>query len=268
MGLSRSDSISQYGTEAYTGWGSTEAAADARAKGISGGGSSYSNQYSQAYMTDLGAFNKSVDDYTNEIIAQAGGDYNFAAKWIENNYAELMGTDQVEKAAFLKKVANALEQKIGTIAFDYETNTYRTISDRDLALKRLDEDEASFKRTSQQEREAQQGNLNARGLVSAPRDAAQGLYGKEVGSFEAGVQDRMSALERARENVNIGSERQLADITTSARRGADTATDTQQYQIEQAKRQKEKTETLARAQASASKSANESYLKNFYFGNG
>jgi hypothetical protein len=40
MGLSKQQAISQYGTEAYTGWGETEAAADAKAKGINAGSGS------------------------------------------------------------------------------------------------------------------------------------------------------------------------------------------------------------------------------------
>jgi glutamate synthase domain-containing protein 2 len=40
MGLTKEQAISQYGTESYTGWGETEAAADAKAKGISAGSGS------------------------------------------------------------------------------------------------------------------------------------------------------------------------------------------------------------------------------------
>lgn len=260
MGLSRQDSISQYGTERYTGWGSTEAAADARAKGISGGSSG-----SFDYNSQLGDINKSIDDYINELITQSKGDYDFAAKWIESNYAQALGTDDKQRAEFLKKVANGLEQKIGTIAFDYETNKYRTISDRELALKRLDEDEMSMKRTDQEGREAQQGNLNARGLVNARRGQAEGLYGKEVGSFEAGVADRMQALQRARENVGISSGRAIEDITTGARRAASESQTTRDYQIEQAKRAKEKAIKLAEASRSSMKAAGEASLySNFY----
>lgn len=40
MALTKEQAISQYGTESYTGWGETEAAADAKAKGISAGSGS------------------------------------------------------------------------------------------------------------------------------------------------------------------------------------------------------------------------------------
>lgn len=263
MALTREQSISLYGTPSYVAWGEAEAAADARAKGISGGGSSSGSGFD--YNAQLGEINKSIDDYINELITQSNGDYDFAAKWIESNYAKALGTDDKQRADFLKKVASALEQKIGTVAYDYETNTYRTISDRDLALKRLDEDEMSLKRTTQEAREAQQTGLNARGLVSSAREQAQGLYGKEVGSFESGVNDRMLALQRAREDVSTGSQRSLEDITTSARRAALEGQTTRDYQIEQAKRAKEKATKLAEASRSSMKAAGEASLySNFY----
>lgn len=267
MALSRDQSISQYGTERYTGWGEVEAAADARAKGISGGNlSSYAQDYVNSYNQDLNAFNSAVDKYTDEVIAQSQGDYNFAAKWIESNFTQALGNNETERAAFLKKVANSLEAKVGTIAFDEQTNSYRITSDRDLALKRLNEDEMILKRTQQQERQDQASTLNSRGLLSSTRENATGLAGKEVANYEANANDRLLALQRARENVNIGSERSLEDNTTSARRAAQGAVDTQAYQTEQAKRLKEKNEAIARATASANKAANESYLKQHYFG--
>lgn len=42
MALSKEQAVSTYGTEAYTGWGETEAAADAKAKGISVGSTDFS----------------------------------------------------------------------------------------------------------------------------------------------------------------------------------------------------------------------------------
>ncbi len=261
MGLSRSDSISKYGSERYTGWGEAEAAADARAKGLSGGSSGGDFNYN----SQLGEINKSIDDYVNELITQSNGDYDFVAKWVESNYADALGTDNTQRADFLKKVANSLEQRIGTIAFDYETNTYRTISDRDLALKRLDYDEQRVKEQNQQDREAQGANLNARGILSSTRENATGLAGKEVRTLEGSIADRMEALKRNRQDINLSADRSLEDITTSARRAADSSQTTKDYQIEQAKRAKEKAVKLAEATRSSMKAAGEASLySNFY----
>jgi hypothetical protein len=232
----------------------------------SSGGSTFSQDYMKAYNDDIAAFNKSVDDYTNEVIAQSQGDLDFASKWIENTFTEAMGKDDVQRAQFLKKVANALEAKVGTIAYDHDRDTYRVSTDRDLALQRLDYDEQRIKVQNQQDREAQGANLNQRGILSSTREGATGLAGKEVAMLEGGIGERMESLRRNRENINIGSERDLADITTGARRNAIAATDTRNSQIEQAKRLKEKNDALARANASAQKASNESYLKNQYFG--
>lgn len=263
MGLSRDASISMYGTERYTGWGEAEAAADARAKGISGGSS---NSNEADYNARVAEYNAAIDRYADWLISQASGDYDWAAKWIESNYTQALGTDNAERAAFIKEIANSLEKKIGTVAFDYETNKYRTISDRDLALKRLDEDEAVFKRTTQTEREAQQGGLNARGLVNARRDQAQGLYGKEVGEFEQGVNDRMMALQRARDDTNLLAQRSLEDTTTTARRSAGTSQDARDYQIEQAKRAKEKAQKQAEVYRSTGKVLGEGNVYSDFYG--
>lgn len=58
MGLSKEQAVSTYGTEAYTGWGETEAAADAKAKGISVGSTDFSSMPSSTeqvpgYLADF-----------------------------------------------------------------------------------------------------------------------------------------------------------------------------------------------------------------------
>lgn len=229
-------------------------------------GSSYGQDYMKMYNDELSSFNKAVDDYMNEVIAQSNGDLNFASKWIEAAFTKALGTDDVARAQFIKKVANALEAKVGTIAFDYENDTYRVTSDRDLALSRLNQDEQRLKETANQARETQAGDLNARGILSSTRANAQGLAGKEVGILEGNIGDKFEALRRNRENINIGSERDLADITTGARRAAIGEQNTRDYQTEQAKRINEKNQALARAKASADKATNETYLKQKYFG--
>jgi hypothetical protein len=226
----------------------------------------YGASSGSGYNAQLGDINKAIDDYVNEIITQTNGDYDFAAKWIEKNYADALGTDNGQRAQFLKQVANSLEQKVGTIAFDYETNKYRTVSDRDLALSRLNYDEQRIKVQNQQDREAQGANLNQRGILSSTRENATGLAGKEVAMLEGGIGERMEALKRNRENVNISSDRALEDITTGARRSALGAQDTRNSQIEQAKRAKEKATKLAEATRSSMKASGEASLYGSLYG--
>lgn len=85
MALTREQALSQYGTEAYTGWGEVEAAADARAKGItapsSGGGGfnfDWAAQTDKAYE-DLGA-------YYNRILDESNGDINIALSRLQEDY--------------------------------------------------------------------------------------------------------------------------------------------------------------------------------------
>lgn len=226
----------------------------------------YGASSGSSYGGQLGDINKAIDDYINELIAQSNGDYDFVAKIVEQNYAQALGNDDNQRKEFLKQVANSLEQKIGTIAFDYQTNKYRTISDRDLALSRLNQDEQRMKVIAQQEREQQGANLNQRGILSSTRGDATGLAGKEVGMLESDINNRMEALKRNREDINTSSSRSLEDITTGARRQALSAQTTKDQQIQQAQRAKEKAIKLANATRSSMKAAGESSLYGSIYG--
>lgn len=231
-----------YGTPAYTGWGEAEAAADARAKGKSG---SSSGNYSGSLLSQMGG---SIDKYVQDLIDFAGEDYNFAAKWIEDQYVKATGTDAQARKDFLKSVANSLEEKIGRVAYDYKTDTYRLQGKTDLALKRLDEDAAVFKEQnkiqSQIEREGQNSGLNARGIISGTRENATGLAGKEIGSLESNITKRMDALNRAvgrnSEDIKTANTQGMEDLTTSARRSAIDSGTQHDYSLANAQRTKEK----------------------------
>lgn len=84
-----------------------------------------------------------VNKYVDEIIAQAQGNYDFAAKLIESEYTRAAGTDNVAQKQFLQSVANELEAKIGRVAYDYQTNTYRTQADLERELGRTAADLAT-----------------------------------------------------------------------------------------------------------------------------
>lgn len=230
-----------------------------------------------------------VNKYADELIAQANGDYDFAAKWIENAYKTALGTDDQERAAFLKKVANGLEAKVGRINFDHQTGTYRvnedaqigeerTIRTRETALARLAEDEQVLNKQYEQEnqtaRQDQAESLNERGILSSTRGDATGLAGRNVGELEGQIGDRMSALQRAfardrqdvttsaadqLQDIGIAKTRGLEDLTTTARRGAQDAQDTRDYSLEAAARERDRRKLAAEQQRRSSLNQSKSY---------
>lgn len=222
--------------------------------------------YQDVYNKYYGQISGEVNKYVDELINQAKGDYDFAAKWIENNYKLALGSDDGAAANFLKQVANTLEEKVGRIAFDYQTGTYRanqdadlgsnrTIRNRDMALARLDQDEVAFKENYDREanlaRDAQNASLNERGILTTSRDKADGLAGREIRNLEAGLTSELDAYNRAlsrdREDINLSSgdqledigiakNRSLDDLTTNARRAGIDETNQRQYNLDSVQR--------------------------------
>lgn len=250
MALTRDQSLQLYGTEAYTGWGEAEAAADASAKGFGGNSVSGITGLAQSFISQ---YEGDVDKYVQDLIDFAGEDYNFAAKWIEDNYTQARGQGDQRRADFLKKVANSLEEKVGRIEFDYDTQVYRNRQDKDIALDRLAKDESQLieeEKTYQDEsRRAQEAELNQRGILSSTREQAQGLAGREVGDLETNLQRRMDALNRLvvekRQDIELGGERNLENITTSARRSAIDVDRERQYSLERAEEERKRREREA-----------------------
>jgi len=258
MGLSREESITKYGTERYTGWNEPEAGNDAKALGISAGtGSQSSNPFSTVFNQMSG----SIDKYVQDLMDFAKDDYDFAAKWIEDQYTDATGADDQARKDFLKSVANELENRIGTIAYDYGTKKYRLEEDTTKALTRLNEDEQVARKelgvTSQLERENQNSVLNQRGIIQGTRENATGLASRDIGLLEGNIQKRFDALDRVmgrdREDITTASERGLEDITTSARRAGEGAVDTHNYSLEEAERTRKKTELEAQTEAKKQK---------------
>jgi len=227
----------------YPGWGRAEAEADARAHPEKLGGST--GNYPNSLLSQMGG---SIDKYVQDLIDFAGEDYDFVAKWLEKQFTDAMGTDDTARKEFLKSVANELESKIGTIAFDTKTQKYRLQGKTDLALKRLAEDEKTTTEQYNTEnalvREQQGSDLNRRGIISGTRENATGLAGKEVGTLETDITRRMDALKRAvgrnTEDINLANTQGLEDITTAARRAAGGAIGQHDYGIENAQRTKER----------------------------
>jgi hypothetical protein len=240
---------------------------------------------------DWDQFSQEADAYADELINEAKGDYDFVAKWVENSYKLALGEDDQERAKFLKSVANGLEQKIGRIAFDYETGKYRTEEDmklgterttqaRDLALKRLAEDEkvyvSDFNKQAGIDRQNQAESLSERGLLSGARGTEGGLEGRSVQELETNLQDKLGAYQRTlgrdRENIGISSsqnladiqragERQIFDLTTGARRDATNTQNSRDQNIEQAQRVRDAAIAEAERQRFSEKSYADRYKK-------
>lgn len=247
----------------------------------------------QAYDDIYNLTAQDINKYVDDLIGKAQGDYDFAAKWIENSYKLALGNDDTAKANFLKQVANSLENKVGRIAFDYDTGTYRvnqdadmvqdrTVRNREQALSRLDEDEQvyrkQFAQDSQQARAEQEAALNQRGILSVPRDQAAGLAGKEVQTLEGTISDTLSAYERQlgrnRQDINteasdtlfdnaLNRTRSLEDLTTTARRGAQDEQNQHDYNLDAAKRQLEAAKQAAEVERRKSLNQAKSYADYF-----
>jgi hypothetical protein len=197
----------------------------------------YKENMASIFETQLSALDTSVDNYINDLISEAQGDRDFIVRQLDAQHKLALGTDDVARAQFFEKVADQLETRIGRIPYDYERFTKRELEDfargetrltenKDIALRRLAEDEAVLQRQLQQdvgqERQTQAEQLNARGILSSTREGAQGLAGSEVGRLERDVTARQEALNRAigrsREETNQTFGRGIEDITTSKER--------------------------------------------------
>jgi len=144
MGLSREDALRLYGTEAYTGWGETEAAADAKAKGItSGSGSSgygfdfsvptfdpNSIPVSQPTLTSL---NVNIDDYIKAIqdtLPEPPEEYLKANPfYFDEQAAREVST--AEFAPYYDEILNDYLSDIKLTSEKYRGDTTRILADLD-----------------------------------------------------------------------------------------------------------------------------------------
>lgn len=204
-------------------------------------------------IANYNQYKPEIDKYIQELMDFAKDDYDFAAKWIEEQFTKAMGSDDAQKKEFLKSVANGLEEKVGRIQFDYQTNKYRLQGKTDLALQRLAEDERvmieDHNIQSQLEREQQASNLNQRGIISGTRENATGLAGMNVGRLENNIGNRMEALKRSvgrsRADINLASAQGQEDIATEARRRSIDTGDQYDYDIERLQRERKRRELEA-----------------------
>jgi hypothetical protein len=212
------------------------------------------DQNAQNYLDITGAnldeLNAATDRYIDDLINEANGDLQFILKRLDAEHELALGTDETARAQFLEKVADKLEERVGRIPYDYEKYTSRELEDfarnskrigedKNTALQRLNEDEAVYKQeaaiANKEDRIAQQEELAQRGILQGTRDQAGGVAGQDVQSLETDINARDTAMERALgrsrfdvtqqatrglEDATLNKDRNIADITTKARRDA------------------------------------------------
>lgn len=91
MALSKDQAISQYGTEAYTGWGETEAAADAKAKGLTDSSGKLKSTTSSGSTsgTDYSSILKSSQEAAKAAIEPAVEALKSSLTTTQNKYSTL-----------------------------------------------------------------------------------------------------------------------------------------------------------------------------------
>ena len=181
---------------------------------------------------DIGGFiselDAQADRAADELISIASGNRDFAIRQLDAEHKVALGNNDQERAAFLEKVADKLEQKIGTIAYDFDRDIGRLAENKERALFRLGEEEKAIRggltRQAESGRELQEVSLSERGLLSAPRERAIGLATKDVGELESEINAKFEAFERAvseqEQDITRTAERGVQDVTTGARRQA------------------------------------------------
>jgi hypothetical protein len=295
--LTQQQSQQLYGSDRYTGWGETEASANAKALGITGGNSS-GDDFASKFGMSLNEYLNSVNGSADKLLEIAKGDYNLVAKWLEKDYTDATGVDDQARKDLIKKVSNDVEAKTGTLAFDYNTGTYRTQqdmgitetntnADRSLALKRLAEDDATlrtqYKTQAVADRNTTGESLNSRGMLNGKYDAntgqstISGVGSTNVNNLEQNIQDKFDALTRATgrsgTDINTSADRTLAqntltgnrtleDLTTGVRRGLNNAGDAYQSGLDQAQQAKKAQELKIEQDRAKQKALANSYAYN------
>lgn len=223
--------------------------------------------FNQLYQTSK----NDTDAYINDLLSSAGGDRDFAIKQLKREHDLALGTDDQARAQFLESVADKLEERIGTIPYDYNVGVTRTNEDlartteitnrnKNQVLSRLAEDEKiwkeNFATTSAESKQNQNEALLQRGILSGTRAGAEGLAGSEVKKFDTELAKQMKAynlaLGRSRSDTEQAAgdtlftagrdaARTLQDLKTTARRDSTASADRLSFGSEAAQREYEKT---------------------------
>lgn len=219
-----------------------------------------------------------VSKYADELRAEAQGDYDFVTKFLDQQHKIALGTDDQARAAFIEKVANAVEAKVGRIPFDFQLKTDREKQDLSDFLKKQEierndiEDqqrifEAQQRLAVEKEKRGISEQANTRGMLGSGIENRQQSQAAEERKIN--IQDpanRQFALSRllnqfATERGQLESARNLEDIKTGARRDAQDTQYQYNYQTEQAKRNLEKQLADIRRQQQTEELATRSLLQ-------
>jgi len=168
----------------------------------------------------------SANRWADDLLKDAQGDKDFAVRQLDAEHKVALGQNDQARAEFLEKVADALEERIGTIPYDYERGITRLAQDKSRALERLARDETEARRQfgveTEQARVGQGESLSQRGLLTGPRDETVGLGAKSVSDLESEIAARFQTLERGinepRQDIMRTSQRTGEDLKTQARR--------------------------------------------------
>lgn len=180
---------------------------------------------------------KAINKYIDDLKKEAKGDYNFVVKFLKRQFETALGTDDAALASFYSQVANTLEERIGRIPYDYELMTGREKEDLALYLDQQDkadtrqrEQEAEFEAQQQLAGDKEQREIresaSERGMLDSgieKRQAEEARQEREVNVINP--QRSMFAYQQAlrdmdRSSAVLQSGRNIEDLTTTARRGA------------------------------------------------
>lgn len=172
------------------------------------------------------AYIDQANRWADDLIAQSRGDMDFAIRELDAEHKVAMGQNDQERAKFLESVSDALEEKIGTIPYDYEKGMTRLGENKTRALERLARDEEVIRRefgvATEQARRQQGETLSQRGLLTGTREKTVGLGSRDVRELESEVGAKLGAIERSllesREDIGRTALRGGEDLTTEARR--------------------------------------------------
>lgn len=207
MGLSKQDSISKYGTEAYTGWGETEAAADAASKGLTGGGGNSSGQVTPANLVDLeNKVFEQLKPYYMQLLQEANGDFEVAKNKLTSDYTTntrdakiAYTTGTTDELANLK---NTLDQNTITNTQDQE-GTIDKLNQRGMAVYQQGPEQAlnvlgvHLPIGDATDNAITDPNAGINPLYSSPNNPNLGQGGNELTRLQQDQQLRQEAQQRA-----------------------------------------------------------------------
>ncbi len=143
MGLSQDQSLSQYGTVAYTGWGEVEAAADARSKGLQSGNNGGVPSFNFDYAGEAQKAYGELGVYYDRILKESQGDLNKALSRLTEDYDRGLrikkedtniaqaGLEIAKQQAAQRSEANAIQRGIYSKSA-YDPNSGYGVADTQL----------------------------------------------------------------------------------------------------------------------------------------